>query len=84
MFNKTLDQRFIDIEDEKNDDVKEYILGAIRNFQVENNKDLVDIFSNKIILKELIIYLKIICNFKYKEIQKCLEISRRTMDDIKR
>lgn len=84
MFNKTIDKRFIDIEDEKNDDVKEYILGAIRNFQVENNKDLVDIFSNKIILKELIIYLKIICNFKYKEIQKCLEISRRTMDDIKR
>ena len=84
LFNKSIDKRFIDIEEKRQDEIKKYILGEIRNFQVENNKELVDIFSNKTILKELIMYLKIKCNFKYKEIQNTLEMSRRTIDEIKR
>lgn len=84
LFTKTRDKRFIDIEEENKENLKKYILGEIREFLIENEMNFADVFSNRDVLKKLIMYLKTKCQFDYKEIQNFFEMSRRTMDELKR
>lgn len=84
LFTKTRDKRFIDIEEKNKENLKKYISGEIKEYLIDNEIDFADVFSNRDAFKELIIYLKAKCQFDYKEIQNFFEMSRRTMDEIKR
>ena len=81
LFNENFDIRFIDIMDENS---KEYILEGIRAFKKEEDKSIVEIFSNRRELKKLIFYLNDICKIKFVEIRDFFEISRGTMDYLKK
>lgn len=84
LFKETINKKFMDIEDESDNKEKEYIIDGIREFNKEQNIEMIDIFSNRELFKKLINYLKEECKFTYKEIQNFFEISRGTMDCLKK
>ena len=77
---KEVEEKFFDIDIEKNDEV---IYNAIKRFLKFNKIELYQIFSNREKLKELILYLKEKENIKYIEIGNFLGIKRGTMEGLK-
>lgn len=71
---------FFDIDMEKSNKV---IYNAINRFLNINKIEIYEIFSNREILKKLIIYLKEKENIKYIEIREFFEIKRGTMEGLK-
>ena len=71
---------FLDINIEKKDKV---IYNSINEFIKENKIEIYDIFSNREVLKKLILYLKKGKNIKYIEIEDFLEINRGIMEGLK-
>ena len=82
MFKEKFDIRFIDVIEENN--AREYILEGIRAFKKENDISIVEILSNRLEFKNLIFYLNNICKIKFVEIRDFFEISRGTMDSLKK
>ena len=83
LFKSNYDKKIMDIEND-NIDNKEYILEGIKEFKEKFSYSIVDIFSSREIFKKLIFFLKDECNFKYIEISEFFNISRGTMDILKR
>lgn len=81
IFRDAFDKKFIDIEDTC---VNEYIVSGINEFKKENNVNLIDILSDREVLKKLIYFLKEDCGIKYVEIRNYFNIPRGTMDELKR
>ena len=75
--NEDISYIFMDI------DKKICIEDEISKFLKENNINLIDIFSDRNILKKLIKYLKENANIKYTDIMKCLDITKGTMERLK-
>lgn len=86
-FSKLLEQaeekRFIDIED-SSENINKYIIGSIEDYIKENQINVVSIFYNKKVLKELVTFLKEKCGFKYIEIQKFFDISKSKLNLIRK
>ena len=82
LFKEAFERRFMDVED--NAEIqKEYISEGIREFNKNNANELIEIFINRETLKELILFLKEECEFKYIEIRNFFGISRGTMEKLK-
>lgn len=79
LFKHTNSKIFMDIDKPTEYEIKEYILSGIDEFKKTNKIDLVQILSNRKILKELIFYLNEKCKIKYKDIQNFFELSRTTL-----
>lgn len=71
---------FFDIDIEKNSKV---IYNAIGRFLYNYKIEIYEIFSNREILKKLILYLKEKENIKYTQIREFFEINRGTMEGLK-
>ena len=84
LFKHTHERKFIDIEDEQGRDMNQYIIDGIKEFSIENQINTMEILSDRKILKELIEFLKEEWNIKYIEIQNFLEISRGTMEYLRK
>lgn len=74
LFKSTYEKRYIDNEEEDEETIKEYIAEGLKEYMKVYSKTLIDVFSNRDVLKELIQYLKEKCNIKYVEIKKYFEI----------
>ena len=80
MFSRSFERRFMDIdEDNKN----YYILEGIREFETQKSVQIVEIMSNRKILKQLISFLKNEYGIKYTEISEFFGISKGTMESLK-
>lgn len=84
LFRENFDMRFIDVIGEDKNFLREYILEGIRAFKKEKGKSIVEILSNRKEFKNLIFYLNNICKIKFVEIKDFFEISRGTMDSLKK
>ena len=84
LFKENFEMRFIDVSDEDIHSTNEYILEGLRAYRKEKRKSIVEILSNREVFKELVVYLNNICKIKYVEIRKFFEISRGTMDSLKK
>lgn len=73
---------FIDINKPNPAEIAEVISCEISTFLQANHINLIDIFSNRKILKELIIFLKTNCGVTYKNIQDYLEISKNSLSKL--
>ena len=83
LLNENLKKRFIDIEDEVRPS-REYVIAGIKAYNKQENKTLSQIFMDRNILKELIDFLYNQYGLKYVEISDFLEMSKGTMDELKR
>ena len=83
LFNESYDKRFMDIEEDDKENCNQYILEGIREFEKMFSYNTIDIFSKRVILKKLVVFLKEECKFKYVEIRDFLDISRGAMDVLK-
>lgn len=83
LFNESYEKRYMDVDEENTERIKEYILEGIREFKKEELVDIVEILSNREMFKKLINFLKEMCGLKYREIREFFEISRGTMDLLK-
>ena len=83
LFNRTIDMRFMDIDNESKEEKDRYILIGIREFEKRYNKKLFDILSNRDILKEIIYFLNSEFKIKYIEIRNFFDIPRGAMDTLK-
>ena len=83
LFNESYDKRFMDIEEDDKENRNQYILEGIREFEKLFSYNTIDIFSNRLILRKLVVFLKEECKFKYVEIRDFLDISRGAMDVLK-
>ena len=82
IFNNIYESRFMDVDFDNEDNVKTYILEGIREFKSIYSINIVDIFTNRNILKKLIVFLKENYKFKYVEIRKFFDISRGIMNTL--
>lgn len=82
IFKQTIDIRFMEVEDEDNN-FKEYMEGSIYDYVKDRSIELYRIFSERIILKNLINVLKEKYHFKYVEVMQYFGISKATMESIK-
>ena len=57
---------------------EEYMREAIRGFQNEYSTGIVEILSKRDMFKDLILYLKDCCGFKYNEYGNCYYIGNKT------
>ena len=71
---------FVDVDN----NIEESINSIITDFVYKENIKLFEIFENSDILKKLIKYLKISNNIKYTDIMKYLDITKGTMERLKR
>lgn len=78
LFKEVYERKYMDVEDNEYD-IKEYILNGIRAFIKVNCVSIIDILSNREILKKLINFLKVDYGFLYKEIREYLGIPIGTM-----
>lgn len=69
--------KFLDIDSEIN------IEEGIESFLIKNSISVIDVFTNRKVLKELIKYLKENININYTEIMKFLDITKGTMERLK-
>lgn len=83
LFKQSFDKRFMDIEDDDEEVIKNYMLEGIREFKQEFSQDIIEILSNRAVFKELVLFLKERCGLKYVEIRKFFDISRGTMENLK-
>lgn len=83
LFEESYEKRYLDIKDEKNDTIQEYILDGIREFKEQEIVEMVEILSNREIFKRMISFLKENCGLKYIEIRNFFEVPRGTMDVLK-
>lgn len=83
LFEQSYEKRYLDIKDEKNNTIQDYILEGIREFKEQEIVEMVEILSNREILKRMISFLKENCGLKYIEIRNFFEIPRGTMDLLK-
>lgn len=74
----------MDIEDDEIKNYKKYINLGIQEFKREYDVSLVEILSNREVLRGLIKFLKEECKLKYIEIQNYFEMTRGTMEAIRR
>lgn len=82
LFKETAEKRFMDIE--KNiDETNEYIKQEVVQFIKDNKIEIMEVLSNREVLKKLIYYLNENCNFKYVEIRNFFNIPRGIMDTLK-
>ena len=75
-------RRFIDADEDINV-LNQYIEEGIKEFVINNQITIHDVFSNREILKKLIFFLNQNCNIKYIEIRNYFEMSRRVMQTLK-
>ncbi len=73
-------EEFIDVEN----DIETVINSAIKEFIIQEDIKVFEIFQKDDILKKLIKYLKTIKNIKYTQIMKSLDITKGTMDRLKK
>ena len=73
-------EEFMDVEN----DIEIVINSAIKEFIVKEDIKVFEIFQKDDILKKLIKYLKTIKNIKYTQIMKSLDITKGTMDRLKK
>lgn len=83
LFDETFDRRYMDIDDEKPNNVEKYIMDGIVEFCKIEEVKIYTIFENRKILIELINFLKENCKIKYAEIQNFFEMSRGIIDKLK-
>lgn len=84
LFKQTFEKRFIDIKQEKNEEIeREYLKEGIRAFISNSCYDIAEVFYSRDLLKKLIVFLNENCGFKYVEIREFLGIPRGTMDTLK-
>ena len=83
LFEQSYEKRYLDINDEKNNTIQEYILEGVREFKEQEIVEMVEILSNREILKRMISFLKENCGIKYVEIRNFFEIPRGTMELLK-
>ena len=76
----TCEEEFLDIDI----DIEKNINNAISEFVKKEDIKLFEIFENNDILKKLVKYLKIKKNIKYTDIMKRLDITKGTMERLKR
>jgi len=76
--NISYDTSFLDIEVDK----KEEIIMGIQEFLETDNRKLQELFSNRKILEEVVLYLKNEKKIKYTEIREFFEMTRGTMQRI--
>ena len=81
LFDETYEKIYMDIEDENN--INENIEIGINEFRREKSMNLVNILSNREVLKDLIIFLKQKCKIKYTEMQNFFDISKSLMNNLK-
>lgn len=81
MFNYVCDKKYMDIEADYC--INDYIQGGIKEFKNIKNIDLSLVLSNRIILKELILFLKETWGIQYTDIRNFFNISRGIMDKLK-
>ena len=84
LLNECVEMKFIDISENEDNSIDEYILGGIKDFKREKSKSMVDILSNREVFKDLIFYLNNIYKIKYVQIRDFFQISRGVMDALKR
>ncbi|MBQ9279901.1 MAG: transposase [Clostridia bacterium] len=80
LFEGTYDRKFIDCEGSS--EVEDYIISGIAEFVKRSNWDLLQIFSERTVLKKLIFFLKNECNLSYKEIRDYLEMPRGLLNSM--
>lgn len=83
LFEQSFDKRFMDIEDKNEETISDYMLEGIQEFRKKFSRDIVEIMSDRGVLKELVFFLKENCGLKYVEIRNFLGISRGTMESLK-
>jgi len=86
LFKESFDVRFIDADasNENRSIYRDYILEGIREFKRKYNKTIVELLSNREEFKKMIFFLNNTCKIKYVEIKDFFEMSRGTMDALKR
>ena len=84
LFYEVNSRRYIDIEDETEEEKKEYILNGIKEFNKINSSTIIDIFSHREVFKKLIKFLKEQWNIKYVETMNYFEIPIGVMNSLKR
>lgn len=84
LFKESFNMRFIDTSYNESNSTNEYITEGIRAFKREKGKEMVEILLDREEFKCLISYLKNTCKIKYVEIENYFEISRGTMDALKK
>lgn len=83
LFNSTHDIKYMDIEDDNEDSIDDYIIEGISEFKRNESIKIQELFENRSILKQAIKFLNKCCGIKYVEIQKYFDISRGTMGNLK-
>ena len=83
MFKKANSRMFMDDEKPNFTLASEYIVNGIQEFIEKNGKQIIDVFNDRKVLKELIKYLKEDCGIMYVYIRKYFEISCATMNRLK-
>ena len=83
LFNNTYDKKYMDIEDDNECTVDDYITQGIVEFKQNENTKIEEIFGNRNVLKRAINYLNKCCEIKYVKIEKYFEISKGTMGYLK-
>lgn len=83
LFNNTYDKKYMDIEDDNEYTIDDYITQGIAEFKQNENTKIEEIFGNRNVLKRAINYLNKCCGIKYVEIEKYFEISKGTMGNLK-
>ena len=81
MLNKTFDKKFMDLDDNKIK-YKYYLEEGIKEFKRNNTITLDQLFSQRELLKELIIFLKEDCGIKYTQLSEYLGISKSTINKL--
>lgn len=77
MLKKENSQIFLDIDKPSEYEIREYIDFSLNEYRFKNNINLVDILTDRRILKDVILYLKNEHRIQYKMIMQRLEIGRK-------
>ncbi|MBR3152410.1 MAG: transposase [Clostridia bacterium] len=83
LFRNMYEKRFMDVEN-NDENFEKYVLEGIGEFCKVYSYSLVEIFSNRKILKQLINYLNENCMLRFVEIQRYLGISKMTLNNLRR
>lgn len=84
IFKETYEKRFMDAGEKRTHHSNEYILEGIREYKHKTKNQIIDVLQNKSVLKEMIDFLMNECGIRCNEIQSFFEMSRRTMENVKK
>ncbi len=84
LFKQENDRLFMEIEEDEEKDIGKYVELGIKEFIQTREIRAKDIFENRLILKELISFLNEECNIRYVDIGNALDISKNSMNTLKR